>query len=221
MTKSWILIVDDEPNIRLTLTEALAPLGCGVASAASGEEALQAVERQPIALVLLDLRMPGLDGMAVLRRLAEEHPDVRVAILTAHGTIENAVEAMKLGAVDFIQKPFSLEQGRGMVQAILDREQIEETRASDYGSRMELARRAMARRDSAAARAHVQRAIAMDSGRPEAFNLLGVLEEIAGHRSEAQKQYRIALDLDPAYRPASENLERSVQAPHARGPMQL
>ena len=107
MKNNAILVVDDEKNIRLTLSQSLEPLGIPVQTAANGEEALQKLREGQFGLVFLDLKMPGMDGMDVLRRIKDDWPSVRVIIITAYGTIESAVEAMKLGAVDFVQKPFS------------------------------------------------------------------------------------------------------------------
>ena len=114
-----ILIVDDEKNIRLTLSRSLEVLGVETDSAEDGKEALVKLREKEFGLILLDIRMPGVDGMEVLRRVRESRPDIRIIILTAYGTIELAVEAMKLGAVDFIQKPFVPEQIRGRVAKVI------------------------------------------------------------------------------------------------------
>jgi DNA-binding NtrC family response regulator len=107
MGKNMILVVDDEKNIRLTMSQSLEVLEIPVQTAVNGEEALQKLQEGTFALVFLDLKMPGMDGMEVLRRIKSNWPKIRVVIITAHGTIQSAVEAMKLGAVDFLQKPFS------------------------------------------------------------------------------------------------------------------
>jgi len=101
-----ILVVDDEKNIRLTLSQSLESLGVEIRTAVNGEEALQKLQEEDFSLILLDLKMPGMGGMEVLRRVRERWSKARVIIITAHGTIESAVEAMKLGAADFIQKTF-------------------------------------------------------------------------------------------------------------------
>jgi Flp pilus assembly protein TadD len=118
---------------------------------------------------------------------------------------------MKLGAVDFIQKPFSPDEIRGLVSCVMDREKLDEKKAVDYGSSIELAKRCIGDRHFDAAIEHVRRAISLDPGRPEAFNLLGALTEIQGDRIEAQKNYRVALSLDPSYEPAIKNLQRSTE----------
>jgi DNA-binding NtrC family response regulator len=205
-----ILIVDDEKNIRLTLSQALEVLEVETDTAANGEEALVKLKEKEFGLILLDLKMPGMDGMEVLRRVREIRPDIRIIIITAYGTVESAVEAMKLGAVDFIQKPFSPEEIRELVSRVMDREKLDEKKAVDYGLSLELAKRCIGDRHFDAAIEHVRKAISLDPGRPEAFNLLGALMEIQGDRAEAQKNYRAALSLDPSYEPAIKNLQRST-----------
>ncbi len=206
-----ILIVDDEKNICLTLSQALEILEVETDTALNGEEALTKLENKEFGLILLDLRMPGMDGMEVLRRVREIRPDIRIIILTAYGTIESAVEAIKLGAVDFIQKPFSAEEIRELVSRVIDREKIDEQKATGYASLIELAKRCIGDRHFDAAVVHIRHAISLDPSRPEAFNLLGALMEIKGDRLEAQKNYRAALSLDPSYEPAIKNLQRSTE----------
>ncbi len=210
MKENSVLIVDDEKNIRLTLSQALEALEVETDTATNGEEALAKLKEKGFGLILLDLKMPGMDGMEVLRRVREIRPDIRVIIITAYGTIESAVEAMKLGAVDFIQKPFSPEEIRELVSRVMDREKLDEQKVVDYGSSLELAKRCVGDRHFDAAIEHVRKAISLDPSRPEAFNLLGALTEIQGDRIEAQKNYRAALSLDPSYEPAIKNLQRST-----------
>jgi len=206
-----VLIVDDEKNIRLTLSQALEVMEVETDTAANGEEALAELQAREFGLILLDLKMPGMDGMEVLRCVRETRPDIHVIILTAYGTIESAVEAMKLGAVDFIQKPFAPEQIRELVSRVMGREKLDEQKATDYASFIELAKRSIGDRHFEAAAEHVRKAISLDPSRPEAFNLLGALVEIKGDRVEAQKNYRAALSLDPSYEPAIRNLQRATE----------
>ena len=210
MEKQPILVVDDEKNIRLTLSESLAPLEVVVQTAVNGEEALHKLQEGPFGLVFLDLKMPGMDGMEVLRRIKDQWPKLRVIIITAHGTVESAVEAMKLGAVDFIQKPFSPGEIRAAATGVLEREALAEETAIDYDSLISLAKRHISDRDCAAARETVRKAIAADPGQPEAYNLLGALLEIKADFLGAQKFYRAALEVDPTFKPARENLERTT-----------
>jgi DNA-binding response OmpR family regulator len=205
-----VLIVDDEKNILLTLSQSLEVLQLETDTATNGEEALAKLKEKEFGLILLDIRMPGMDGMEVLRQVREIRPDIRIIMISAYGTIEVAVEAMKLGAVDFIQKPFSPEEIRALVSRVLDRENLDERKVADYGASIELAKKSIGNRHFDAAIEHARKAIFLDPARPDAFNLLGALTEIQGDREEAQKNYRAALSLDPSYAPAIKNLSRST-----------
>jgi DNA-binding NtrC family response regulator len=210
MDRKPILIVDDEKNIRMTLSQSLESLGVEMDVAGSGEEALAKLKERDFGVILLDIRMPGMDGMEVLRQVREVRPDIRIIMITAYGTIESAVEAMKLGAADFLQKPFDPEEIRELVSRVMNREKLDERKEGDYSFCVELAKRSIGDRHFNAAVEHVRKAIYTDPSRPEAFNLLGALMEIQGDRLEAQKNYRAALSLDPSYDPAIKNLQRST-----------
>jgi DNA-binding response OmpR family regulator len=210
MEKKPILIVDDEKNIRLTMSQSLEPLEIPIQTAVNGEEALRKLREGTFSLMFLDLKMPGMDGMEVLRRIKDDWPKMRVIIITAHGTIESAVEAMKLGAVDFIQKPFSPGEIRELATQVLEREALHEASAVDYPSLIEITKRHISDRSFADARETARKAIAADPAHPEAYNLLGALLEIKGDGLGAQKFYRAALDIDPTFKPASANLDRTT-----------
>lgn len=211
MTAKPVLIVDDEKNIRLTLSQALEGAGFEAETAINGEEALAKLAAKEFGLMLLDLKMPGMDGMQVLAKVRDMRPDIKVIIITAHGTIASAVEAMKLGAVDFIQKPFAPAEIRELCRKVLDRDALTSAKAHDYASHVEMAKKRIGERKFDAAAEHVRAAISADAGKPEAFNLLGALQEIRGDLNEAQKNYRAALALDPTYSPAEENLQRAAE----------
>jgi len=116
-----VLVVDDEKNIRVTVRESLRPLGFEVDTAINGEEAIEMAGRQSYELILLDLKMPGMDGMDVFRQFRLRWPDTAIVLVTAHGSVDAAVEAMKLGAVDFVQKPFAPQEIRDVVTRVLQR----------------------------------------------------------------------------------------------------
>ena len=107
--KSLILVVDDEVKIRDILNDILTHANYLVALAKDGEEALALVKTKPVDLVLLDLVMPGIDGMVVLEELRTLNPLLPILIVSAHGNVAKAVEAVNLGAVDFIEKPIKME----------------------------------------------------------------------------------------------------------------
>lgn len=210
---SQILIVDDEKNIRLTVGYALEAYD--VTTAVNGEDALQQLQENPADLVLLDLRMPGMDGLEVLTHIARDYPQTRVVILTAHGTVENAIDAMKLGAIDFVQKPFTPQELRTVVEEVLSRQKLtppEVPTLQDYETYLQIVKKLLNERQWAEAQAHCQQAIGLDPQRPEAFNLLGALHDIQREHPAAMKMYRVALDLDPTYKPAQFNLARDDKA---------
>jgi DNA-binding NtrC family response regulator len=103
--RASILIVDDEEIVRRSHLRSLADTGCHAEAAADGTQALQVMERHPFDVVLLDLRLPGLDGMEVLRTIKARWPECEVVVITGYPTIESAKEAVRLGAHDYIAKP--------------------------------------------------------------------------------------------------------------------
>jgi DNA-binding NtrC family response regulator len=118
-TDKRILVVDDEPHVRLVFQIALESAGYTVVAAADGKEALARLREVSLDLILLDLKMPVLDGMETLRRLREQGNTVPVVIITAHGSVADAVLAMKQGAIDFVPKPVSPTTLRGVVARVL------------------------------------------------------------------------------------------------------
>ncbi len=110
LKKAKILVVDDELNMRLVLKAMLKKEGYEVATAADGLEALKILREEKIAAVATDLKMPGLDGMGLLDRIMQDDPSLPVIILTAHGTVANAVDALKKGAFDYLTKPFEQDE---------------------------------------------------------------------------------------------------------------
>ncbi|MCF8032998.1 MAG: response regulator [Desulfarculaceae bacterium] len=122
-----VLVIDDERDIRDGCQRILSRQGCSVDKAPDGAAGLEAMERSPADIVLLDLKMPGMDGLEVLKLLRQSHPQVLVIVITGYATVETAIEAMKLGAYDFLPKPFQPDQlrltvGRAMERLRLTRE---------------------------------------------------------------------------------------------------
>jgi DNA-binding NtrC family response regulator len=105
-----VLLVDDEIDFLNTFSERMRTLGLEVATASSGADALKKVEREFYDVIVLDLLMPGLDGLETLKILKEKNPERQVILLTGQATVEKGIEAMKLGAVDFLEKPVDLSQ---------------------------------------------------------------------------------------------------------------
>ncbi|OGL15055.1 MAG: two-component system response regulator [Candidatus Rokubacteria bacterium RIFCSPLOWO2_12_FULL_71_22] len=110
MSRARILIADDEDSLRWVLEKGLRQVGYDVAAAKDGESALRLFEAEPFDLVFLDVRMPGLDGLTALARLRQIRADATVVVMTAHGTMDTAIQAMQRGAYDYLAKPFDLDE---------------------------------------------------------------------------------------------------------------
>jgi two-component system phosphate regulon sensor histidine kinase PhoR len=119
-----VLVVDDELNIREGSQRILSRVGFDVLKASTGLEALSLLESQTIPIILLDLKMPGMDGMEVLKRIRQLHEEILVIVITGFATVETAIEAMKQGAYDFIPKPFEPEQLRLVVKRAAEKLQL-------------------------------------------------------------------------------------------------
>jgi two-component system nitrogen regulation response regulator NtrX len=126
MAKSRILVVDDEEPIRKTLRMTLEYEGYDVSESSSGQEALVLLEREPSDLVFLDIKMPGMDGLEVLDKLRERPEAPPVIMVSGHGSVQTAVQATKLGAFDFIEKPLETERVLVAVRNALERRELEE-----------------------------------------------------------------------------------------------
>lgn len=124
MTKPTVLVVDDEELIRWSLAEHLKGEGYEVAQGATGVDAIEQVRAISPDLVLLDLKMPEMDGMTALRKLREEGFEVPVVVLTAHGGVDSAVEATRLGAADYLSKPFDLREISIVVEKAIDDDRL-------------------------------------------------------------------------------------------------
>ena len=116
-----ILIVEDDVSVRESLLSLLESKDYVVESASDGEQALEAVEQRDYDVLLLDLQLPKVSGMEVLANAKKLSPDTSIVILTAHGSIQSAVEALKLGAEDYLEKPCDVEQLQKMLEKIFAR----------------------------------------------------------------------------------------------------
>jgi DNA-binding NtrC family response regulator len=121
MNKKRILVIDDEDIVRTSCSRTLAPAGFDVRLARNGVEGLKGLEEGPFDLVLTDLKMPDMDGIEVLRTIKERWPAVEVIIITGYQTVDTAVKAIKLGAFDYIEKPFTPDALITAVSKALDR----------------------------------------------------------------------------------------------------
>ncbi|MFQ5670428.1 MAG: sigma-54-dependent transcriptional regulator [Acidobacteriota bacterium] len=121
MGRERILVVDDEAGVRQTLKEILEDEGFEVGLAGGGEEALRSLAAEPPAVVLLDIWMPGRDGLALLPEMRRQAPEAVFVMISGHGTVETAIRATRLGAFDFVEKPLSLEKILVTVQNAIQR----------------------------------------------------------------------------------------------------
>jgi len=122
-----VLIIDDEPNLRLMFRTALESAGYRVAEATDGQAGLEQLRKcgSPTDLILLDLQIPGMGGMEILRQLRDAGNPAPVIVITAHGSIPDAVAAMKLGAIDFLSKPVTPEGLRRIVTQVVERHEVD------------------------------------------------------------------------------------------------
>jgi DNA-binding NtrC family response regulator len=140
MSKQRILIVDDEPSARSGLAELVSKWNFKTDSAENGERALALIPELDPAVVVTDLSMPVMDGMTLLKKIKEDYPDISVIMLTAQATIDSAVEAMKVGAYDYLEKPPDLTRLRILLDKCLEREktlkevQLLKSQLKQYGS---------------------------------------------------------------------------------------
>jgi DNA-binding response OmpR family regulator len=215
MKPASILVTDDESSIRLMLRTALESEGYAVAEAADGQEALQAINRRVPDLVVLDLNMPKVDGMAVLEQLkALAGAGPRVIVLTAYGSIPAAVKATHLGALDFLEKPVTPNQLRSAVRSVLDEPQLDSPPAAVdatgcYDSVLDHVRKSLRLAEYATAETLLTKAAARNARTSAGyFNLLGVLYESQRKWRLARKCYGKAMTADKEYEPAKVNMRR-------------
>ena len=121
--KPEILIVDDEAIVRHSYARILGAAQCNANAVWNGDEALRAMERQPYDVVLLDLRMPGTDGMSVLKAIKQKWPESEVVVITGFPSIDSAKESVRLGAYDYLAKPVGPEEVIGATHGAITRKQ--------------------------------------------------------------------------------------------------
>jgi DNA-binding NtrC family response regulator len=124
MNRRKVLLIDDDASLRRVMVMQLEEIGCDVVAAASGNEALALMEEFTPALVITDLRIPGMTGMELLKSIRADHPELTVIMVTAYGTVRTAVEAMKAGAYDYLTKPIDYDELALVVNRALERQQL-------------------------------------------------------------------------------------------------
>jgi DNA-binding response OmpR family regulator len=205
-----ILIVDDERNVRLMYRSALEN-EYAVDEADSGAKALEMFASHQYDAAILDLRMPGMDGLDLLAQMNRADVKTPVVIITAFGDVPNAVNAMKMGAIDFLQKPLTPNQLRRVVFDLLDRhkpEGGEPSKPHDFDYYLRGAKRAINLRDFAAAKRNLIKALEINAESPQALNLCGVMLEMREEYEQAKRYYGQAIKLDGHFEPAQQNMRR-------------
>ena len=130
MSQPRILIIDDEPLMRISIADALKAEGYQVKVAATGSEGVDCIKKEQFNIIISDLRLPGLDGLQVLQTCKEVSARTGVIVITAHGSVETAVEAMKMGAYDYITKPFSMDELLLIVKRLVKMLELEDENRS-------------------------------------------------------------------------------------------
>ena len=207
--KPRILVVDDERNIRRNLDMVLEAEGYQVDTASDGDEALAKCKEQHFDMAFVDIQMPKMGGLELLRYLRGLRPKMAVVVLTAYGTVARAVEAMKLGAADFLEKPFEPKAIVLLCAEILQRDKLGASGSTD--ELLQLAQLARERKAHVEARRYLKTAMLRDVMRPEPYYWLGYLCETEGDKRAALTYYYMAVDANRSYEPALEALKRLGQ----------
>ena len=211
MNNGKIFLIDDERTIRLTFRLALETDGYEVQEAASEDEAMMGFKTEKYDLVVLDLRLGEDNGLNVLAEMRLRGIQTPTLMITAYGSIRNAVRAMQLGAIDFLEKPIEPVSLRKIVAEILDRHQprtIEVEEPTPTGNLIREAKRLINLQDFDAAATCLTAALKIDKASPEVHNLHGVLAEIRGNYDEARRAYGQAIKLDSRHEGAQQNMRR-------------
>jgi FixJ family two-component response regulator len=209
-----VLIVDDEPNVRLNFRTALETENYDIFEATSAGQALELLAEHSFALAILDLRMPGMNGLELLAKMRESGIRVPAVIVTAYGDIPNAVKAMKLGAIDFLQKPLRPNDLREIADEITKRDDQPEASTDTLNAHLVAAKRCLNLGAFRKARLHLVKALELNPKSVEACNLAGVLAEINEDYNQAKKYYGQAIRLDKQYEPAQQNMRRLFEVEH-------
>lgn len=209
--KGRILIVDDERNVRLNYRVTLETEGFDVVEAPDGTAALSALAEANFDLVILDMRMPEMGGLELLETMRQKSIQTPAVIITAYGDIPHAVRAIKLGAIDFLEKPLTPEALRSAVADILSRHArpSKPSPSEDtFDAHVRQAKRLINLCRFKEAREQIAKALEVRTDSEEAFNLGGVLFEMLEDYDSAKRYYGKAIRLNRNYEPAQQNMRR-------------
>jgi two-component system nitrogen regulation response regulator NtrX len=214
--KPTILIVDDEPGVRSSLSGVLRDEGYSVEAVSSGEACLERVTRGSVDLIVLDVWLPGIDGLATLARLRERQVDAQIVLISGHGNIESAVRAIKMGAFDFVEKPLSLEKTVLVVRNALRQSRLE---AENRALRARVDRAQTMVGESYAMR-HLREQVAMaapTNGRVLIYGENGTGKELVAKTIHALSRRRTASFVEVNCAAIPEELIESELFGHVRG----
>lgn len=216
MSLGKILIVDDERNVRLTYRVALETEGYEIEEADSGANALEKLKASAFDLAVLDMRMPEMDGIALLHAMRNLELSTPVVIITAYGDVPHAVEALKYGAIDFLQKPIKPEELREIVKDILQRHHPSFSRPpqNDFEGHLRSAKRLLNLREFEGAKDHLVKALQINTLSADALNLAGVMFEMQEDFGRAEHYYKQALKLNKNHEGAQANMRRIYELFH-------
>lgn len=206
---SRILVIDDAKNLKLMITKAFFMEEWITDCASSGEEGIKMFHENSYDIVLLDIRMSGMSGTEALKRIKEKDPSTKVIIITAYPTVKNAVECIKLGAIDYLRKPFTPEKIKSVVKEILLRDEIEQPEDENYSSILAYAKKCITQCKLEEAMDYLRKAVSVNMEQGEAFNLLGYIWEIKEVFDKAHRYYSIAHQMEPANDEYIENIKRT------------
>jgi two-component system, OmpR family, response regulator len=184
-----ILVVDDTKNIRTLLTTCLELNGYEVTTASNGAEALKLLEPDKFDLAFLDIKLPEMSGTEVLRRIRSMNIDIPVVIMTAYATVKNAVECTKLGAVAYLQKPFTADKVKQVLQDIEACENIENNEVNDN---IAYSKDLINNAELDKAYNILKKTLSLDPTRKEVYYLIARIYEDKGNMDEAKRFYNIS-----------------------------
>lgn len=187
-----ILVVDDTKNIRTLLTTCLELNGYEVTTASNGAEALKLLEPDKFDLAFLDIKLPEMSGTEVLRRIRGMNIDIPVVIMTAYATVKNAVECTKLGAVAYLQKPFTADKVKQVLQDIETCENIENNEVNDN---IAYSKALINNGELDKAYNILKKTLSLDPTRKEVYYLIARIYEDKGNMDEAKRFYNISKQL--------------------------
>lgn len=192
-----ILVVDDTKNIRAMITTFFELDGYTVDSAANGLEALEFARNNLYSMVFLDVKMPGMSGTEVLKELRILQKDTPVVIMTAYATVKNAVDCTRIGAVEYLRKPFTVQKIKEVVkQVLMSRQNNSDNNLETYDMYLKYAYTHVDNGNIEEAKKQLRTAISMNVDCEEAYILLGSISEKEGSFEKAEKYYKIAYDLN-------------------------